>query len=114
PATASDSVRSSTPLSRHDPPAGAPVARENDADASTVSPTPGAPAGRGALVIRLEPSLLSAGGRHSCAVGPESIATCWGANDQGQLGDGAVAPRSIPAPVFGALRVTQVANGLTH
>ena len=31
---------------------------------------------------------VAAGGRNTCAIAPRGVAYCWGANDQGQLGDG--------------------------
>jgi alpha-tubulin suppressor-like RCC1 family protein len=31
---------------------------------------------------------VAAGGRNTCAIAPRGVAYCWGANDQGQLGNG--------------------------
>ena len=31
---------------------------------------------------------VAAGGRNTCAIALRGVAYCWGANDQGQLGDG--------------------------
>jgi alpha-tubulin suppressor-like RCC1 family protein len=61
-----------------------------------------------------EVTLLSAGGRHSCAATAAGTLHCWGANDRGQLGDGTQAPRSGPGAVAGALSFTSVSAGLAH
>jgi alpha-tubulin suppressor-like RCC1 family protein len=55
---------------------------------------------------------LSAGGSHTCAEASSFVpgsyvvsfaAYCWGANDNGQLGDGTTTPRTSPVLVGGAL-----------
>ena len=61
------------------------------------------------------PSLLAAGGRHTCALTLTGGAYCWGANDRGQLGDGGSAvSRSVPATVTGMISFTALANGFAH
>jgi len=42
---------------------------------------------------------VSAGDKHSCAVGVNHQAYCWGANDKGQLGDESTADRSFATRV---------------
>jgi alpha-tubulin suppressor-like RCC1 family protein len=43
---------------------------------------------------------LAAGGLHTCALLESGSVLCWGANDRGQLGDGAMVPaRGVPALV---------------
>ncbi len=60
-----------------------------------------------------DPSVIAAGGRHSCAIVSSKI-LCWGANERGQLGDGESEARSNPAPVISDLSFTQVSTGLAH
>lgn len=47
---------------------------------------------------------------HSCALDGEGVATCWGANDLGQLGDGTISGAKI-APVTGGHVFTKLAIG---
>jgi alpha-tubulin suppressor-like RCC1 family protein len=42
---------------------------------------------------------VSAGSRHACALDPSNNLVCWGANDQGQLGNGTHANLQAPTPV---------------
>jgi alpha-tubulin suppressor-like RCC1 family protein len=57
---------------------------------------------------------VSAGTAHSCAVLGDGQVFCWGANDQGQLGDGTTDARPLPAPVPSLTDVQQVAAGRAH
>ncbi|MBO6938703.1 MAG: hypothetical protein JJ863_27290 [Deltaproteobacteria bacterium] len=55
---------------------------------------------------------VGAGGAHSCATNGSGAPLCWGANDQGQLGNGSTAPSSTPVPVAGiSAPVLQLALG---
>ncbi len=45
---------------------------------------------------------LAAGSAHTCGVTEEGRAYCWGANLEGQLGDGTTKPRTTPVPVLSA------------
>lgn len=66
--------------------------------------------GDGSTTGRLAPTLvhglgqttahLTTGQYHSCAVSREGLATCWGWNGTGQLGDGGFASRPVPAPAL--------------
>jgi alpha-tubulin suppressor-like RCC1 family protein len=56
---------------------------------------------------------IAAGGAHTCALGAAGTVTCWGANDQGQLGVDGAAP-SAPAAVPGLDRVVRLAAGDAH
>ena len=60
-----------------------------------------------------DPGIIAAGGRHSCALIGGKV-QCWGANDKGQLGDGDVESRDVPAAVVGDLSFVQVATGREH
>lgn len=59
--------------------------------------------------------LLSAGGEHACAV-VDGVASCWGTNDKGQIGDGTLARRYSAARVLGLPQgpVTAISAGITH
>ncbi|HEV8498960.1 MAG TPA: protein kinase [Gemmatimonadaceae bacterium] len=57
---------------------------------------------------------IAAGGVHSCLVGADGRAFCWGGNERGQLGNAANTRVSAPAPVGGDLRFSSVASGLSH
>ena len=57
---------------------------------------------------------VAAGGSHSCAItGPQRTVVCWGANGQGQLGDGTGAEKHMPAYAQ-ALGEAGVAAGDAH
>jgi alpha-tubulin suppressor-like RCC1 family protein len=51
---------------------------------------------------------VAVGVRHSCALTRDGALWCWGANGQGQLGDGTTMGRSTPAPIQGALDLPRV------
>ncbi len=57
---------------------------------------------------------LALGEDHSCTSTADGSALCWGANDQGQLGDGTAETRTIPVPVRGLTAVVELAAGATH
>jgi len=55
--------------------------------------------------------IIAAGGRHSCVLSGTQV-YCWGANEQGQLGDGQVESRDTPDGIAGDIEFTQVSAGL--
>lgn len=60
---------------------------------------------------------VSVGARHGCAVGDDGRARCWGANANGQLGDGSTLGRGRPVdvrPLPGGRRVLAAAAGGDH
>ncbi len=58
---------------------------------------------------------LSVGDRHACAVTTGGTLSCWGDDQEGQLGDGGRTPRSDPVSPFGLVAVVaRVAAGATH
>lgn len=55
---------------------------------------------------------LSLGVDHACVLFPSGQVGCWGANDQGQLGDGTTTPRAAPSQsVAGLPKATALASG---
>lgn len=52
---------------------------------------------------------LALGGSHRCALMADGTVRCWGANRSGQLGDGTIAPRTLPVVVSGLSGVRQLA-----
>jgi alpha-tubulin suppressor-like RCC1 family protein/tRNA A-37 threonylcarbamoyl transferase component Bud32 len=61
-----------------------------------------------------ERGVVAAGGRHSCALDANGAASCWGANDQGQLGSGTRDDHTTPTAVAGDLSFTQLSAGASH
>lgn len=58
---------------------------------------------------------ISTSGYHTCAVATDDSVGCWGANDEGQLGDGGKVEKTRPSLVLGGWAGTQgVANGFGH
>jgi alpha-tubulin suppressor-like RCC1 family protein len=60
------------------------------------------------------PTAVSAGGAHTCALLPTGQIQCWGANDSGQLGDGTMMGRPAPMPVSGITDGTTISCGHAH
>ncbi|MBO9662541.1 hypothetical protein [Dokdonella sp.] len=58
---------------------------------------------------------VATGAEHSCALLPDGTATCWGRNDHGELGNGAVVhSTAIPVSVDGLLGAQALAAGAHH
>jgi len=70
---------------------------------------------RGQSSVRGTPlSAITAGGAHSCGLSSEGVASCWGANDDGQLGDGTRNDRASPVRVRTELRFSTLTAGSAH
>jgi alpha-tubulin suppressor-like RCC1 family protein/tRNA A-37 threonylcarbamoyl transferase component Bud32 len=82
-----------------------------DSGRPTGAPPPAAPA---AVSFPAERGTVAAGGRHSCTLDDGGRAECWGANDQGQLGDGTHEDHTGPAIVAGDLIFSQLSAGSAH
>ena len=54
---------------------------------------------------------VAAGGHHSCALGADGRAYCWGNNEWGQLGDNTLTSRTTPEPVYGDVRFRSLEAG---
>jgi alpha-tubulin suppressor-like RCC1 family protein len=65
-----------------------------------------------------EPSLvftkLAAGVDHSCGLTADGTAFCWGANQEGQLGDGSFDDRAKPVAVQTTLKFATLTAGASH
>jgi alpha-tubulin suppressor-like RCC1 family protein len=57
---------------------------------------------------------LAAGAYHTVVVVPDGTVYTWGANANGQLGDGSTTVHTVPAQVPGLTGVTHVAAGSTR
>ena len=98
--------------------------RARSSDASPVSPLPvveagpidAAPEAALADVVRPNdpPWVVSSLANHTCAVGPDRRAFCWGDNAEGQLGDGTTQASDHPVFVAPFDDVIDVSAGYTH
>jgi hypothetical protein len=57
---------------------------------------------------------LAAGPFHACSLDTSGAASCWGANESGQLGDGTRTDRDAPTPAATDLRFSALSAGLSH
>nr|BFE69136.1 hypothetical protein GCM10020092_024370 [Actinoplanes digitatis] len=57
---------------------------------------------------------LTAGYSHTCGLGGDARAYCWGASSLGELGDGSSTSRSTPVAVKSRVSFTQVSAGISH
>jgi alpha-tubulin suppressor-like RCC1 family protein/tRNA A-37 threonylcarbamoyl transferase component Bud32 len=55
-----------------------------------------------------------AGGVHTCLVGADGRAFCWGGNDRGQVGNGGTMRTALPSIVSPDIRFGTIAAGLSH
>ena len=56
---------------------------------------------------------IASGTDHTCAVLRGGTVECWGANTDGQLGDGTTTERDVPTPIQGVSDVAAIASGAT-
>ncbi len=59
-------------------------------------------------------TILAAGSFHSCGLTSDGRAYCWGANAEGELGDGTTTRRGTPTAVAGGLTFTSLALGYQY
>ena len=78
------------------------------------APIVGSSSSVAAVSFPTERGIVAAGGRHSCGLDASGSASCWGANDQGQLGDGTRNDHAEPGVVAGDLSFTQLSAGASH
>lgn len=57
---------------------------------------------------------LSGGDNFTCAVTSAGTVSCWGANNNGQLGDGTTTAQTTPQPVPGLTGIAEVGAGWNH
>ena len=57
---------------------------------------------------------ITTGHRHSCALRQTGTITCWGYNEDGQLGDGTTSDSSVPVEVLNITDATQITTGSAH
>lgn len=57
---------------------------------------------------------LNAGGFHTCGITAAGTVYCWGANSEGQLGDGSADSRTRPVLVAGGISFAAVSTGNSH
>ena len=55
-----------------------------------------------------------AGGMHTCLIGADGRAFCWGGNDRGQVGNGGTMRTAVPSIVSPDVRFSVIAAGLSH
>jgi alpha-tubulin suppressor-like RCC1 family protein len=65
-------------------------------------------------VAGLTATAIAAGYNHTCAVLADGSAACWGANQNGQLGDGTTENRTKPVAVARLSDVRAIAGGSFH
>jgi alpha-tubulin suppressor-like RCC1 family protein len=58
--------------------------------------------------MRLVLTTVAAGVHYTCGVATKGVAFCWGANEQGQLGNGLTTDAFVPSAVWGGLSFTTV------
>jgi serine/threonine protein kinase/alpha-tubulin suppressor-like RCC1 family protein len=123
PVTAPAGAPARTDTAAADPNAGAPTFTEVSAGGST---TCGALTNDAGVVCwgaasltgaKLEGVLfgkIAVGDGHMCGLTPSGEALCWGANSQGQLGDGSTTERAAPTPVRATQRFIEISVGAGH
>lgn len=54
---------------------------------------------------------VAPGALHTCALRASGVVSCWGANEAGQLGDGTLDERAVPAPIVSSARFARIVAG---
>jgi len=57
---------------------------------------------------------LSAGAGHTCYVNPRGVASCWGSNSDGELGNGTTNDSRQPSVVHGSFLFVSISAGFGH
>jgi alpha-tubulin suppressor-like RCC1 family protein len=86
-------------------------------DPASASPPPAPAPTPAATVSAPAPSsrvTVVAGGVHTCLVGTDGRAFCWGGNDRGQVGNGGTLRTISPSIVSPDVRFSTIAAGLSH
>ena len=68
----------------------------------------------GATAVAFVLASIDAGGDFSCGINAGGAAFCWGANDNGQLGDGTTTASPQPVAVTGSLVFSSITTGRFH
>ena len=97
----SSATRTAPPVSADRPPV---------EPAPIIPPTPAGPS----LNFPTFRGTIAAGYGHSCVLGDDGRAACWGSNGDGQLGDGQQESRPTPELVAGDLTFRQITSGFSH
>ncbi len=63
------------------------------------------------IAVSFHVAAIAAGFDHDCALTADGTGYCWGANSFGQLGDGTIAPRTVPTLVAGGHRFLALTAG---
>ena len=85
---------------------------------ATISATAGSVTGSAAVtvhrVVLQEPTRITAGAGHSCALAAGGVAHCWGGNSWGQLGNGTSTSHTRPARVSMGNGLRTIDAGFSH
>jgi len=79
--------------------------------AVTVTASSGGRSGSAQVFSLVRLMAVSAGYDHTCAIGVDSLAYCWGANDQGQVGHGDHQNTVVPVRVASAIHFVSISAG---
>ncbi|HEY6829977.1 MAG TPA: protein kinase [Gemmatimonadaceae bacterium] len=116
-------IKPPTPVSRPAPEAKKPAPAPTRVVATTSvaskepAPPPAPAPSPAATVVAPTPSsrvTVVAGGMHTCLVGADGRAFCWGGNDHGQVGNGGTLRTAAPSVVSPDVRFSTIAAGLSH
>jgi alpha-tubulin suppressor-like RCC1 family protein len=80
----------------------------------TIAPVDAEPSEGASVAAADDQRLVSVGGLHTCAVLDTGEVQCWGANDNGQIGNGTTATSTVPRKVSGITTAIGVSAGATH